>query len=81
MDNIIDTDDVMLSRDVFEAWNEFTKRIAAQLELLGVTGPSQVPDEQGRVNADGSLIIFVALPNGEVSMTVPKEHWAYRQKH
>lgn len=81
MSNVIDLDDVMLSREVFDVWNEFAKRTATQLQSLGVTDPSQVPDEQGRVNADGSLTIFVALPNGEVSMTVPKEHWAYRQTH
>ena len=81
MSNVIDLDDVMISPAAFGAWNEFAKRIAEQIRLLGVTDPSQVPDEQGRVNPDGSLTIFITLPNSEVSMTVPKEHWAYRQKH
>lgn len=79
--SIIDLDDVLLSPVVFDAWHEFARRIAEQLKLLGVSDPSQIPDEQGRVNDDGTLTIFVTLPNGEVSMVVPKEHWAYKIKH
>ncbi len=81
MNNVIDLDDVLLSRDVFSAWNEFAQRIAMQLQSLSITDPSQIPDEQGRINTDGSLTIFVTLPNGEVSMIVPKGHWTYQSKH
>lgn len=81
MGTIIDLEDVMISPRAHSAWQEFARRVAAQLRLLGVTDPSQVPDEQGRINPDGTLTVFVTLPNGEVSMEVPKEQWAYRQKH
>lgn len=81
MNNIIDLDDVMISPLAQKTWQEFARRVAAQLRLLGVTDPSQVPDEQARVNPDGTLTVFVTLPNGEVSMEIPKEQWAYRQKH
>lgn len=82
MNNAIDLDDVMLNPAVFDAWNEFGKRIATQLQSLGVTDPNQIPDEQGHINTDGSLTIFVTLPNGELSMNVPSGHWSYRStKH
>lgn len=81
MKNIIDLDDVMISPLVQKTWQEFTRRVVAQLRLLGVTDPSQVPDEQARVNNNGTLTVFVTLPNGEVAMEVPEKQWAYRQKH
>lgn len=78
---IIDLDDVLISAAVHDTWMAFAERVTRAIGALGITDPNQIPDEQGRVNADGSLTIFIALPNGEVSMVVPKEHWAYRQKH
>jgi hypothetical protein len=39
----------------------------------------RIPDEQGRIEDDGNLTIFVALPDGrEIALRVPREHWAQR---
>ena len=57
---------------------EVAKTIGPKLIASG-TDPRDIPDEQGRVEDDGSLTIFVSLPDGgEVSMTVPKEQWTWR---
>jgi hypothetical protein len=81
MNAIIDLADVLLSPATFHVWMEFTRRIATQLQWLGITDPNQIPDEHGRINADGSLTIFVTLPKGEVSMVVPAGEWAYKSTH
>ncbi|QQR78563.1 MAG: hypothetical protein IPJ68_05855 [Candidatus Moraniibacteriota bacterium] len=77
--SVIDLGDVLISPATHAAWLGFAERVTQALGALGVTDPSQIPDEQGRINSDGSLKIFVTLPNGEVSKTVPKEYWGYRQ--
>jgi hypothetical protein len=41
---------------------------------------SRIPDESGRIEDDGSLTIFGALPDGsEASLTVLPGEWMRRQ--
>jgi hypothetical protein len=81
-ENVIDLDEVLISPVAFREYHEFAKRIARALGESGLMpNPENIPDEQGRVEADGSLTIFVRLPNGiEVSMRVPKEHWQWTRR-
>lgn len=79
--NVIDLDDVLLTVTAVNQWHAFAGQVAAGIRALGITDPEQIPIEQGRVNPDGTLTIFVTLPQGEVSMVVPREHWAYRSRH
>ena len=81
MDEIDDLDFVLLTPAVVRAWKEeIAPRAARELATAGYT--DSIPDEQGRVEADGSLTIFVALPGGvEVTMSVPAGQWAWKQAH
>ena len=74
-------DDVLLSPSTVHLWHGFVRRVVLIFQHRGWK-PEQIPDEQARVGADGTLTIFVVLPDGsEVSMNVPKEHWTYRERH
>lgn len=75
----IDLAGVQFSEEVVVAWKEMAQRIVPLILESGID-PKNIPDEQGRVSADGTLTVFISLPNGiRVSMEVPKEHWSYRQ--
>lgn len=73
----IDLDNVLLSPATVVAWQELAARTATGLQSFEVRN---IPDERARVNDDGTLTIFVNVPNTiEMSMNVPAEQWAYRQ--
>ena len=79
-ESVVDLDETLISPVMFRAYQAFAERVAATLVGSGVD-PRSIPDEQGRIEANGSLTIFVQLPNGiEVSMSVPKEHWAWARR-
>lgn len=73
---VIDLDNLLLSPAVYRSWSSIATREAERLRAMGVDRAS-IPDERARALPDGSLTIFVRLPDGsEVSMRVPPEHWA-----
>lgn len=78
-ENVVDLEYILLSREAYQAYSQLAQRVALALRELNID-PVRIPDEQGRVNEDGSLDIFVTLPDdkGEVSMNVPKGQWAWR---
>lgn len=78
---IVNLDEVLLTSEVVVAWNEFTKRMAFTLALMGRKFHlSQAPDEKARVEGNGTLTIFCEVPGiGEISLNVPPEHWSWRQ--
>ncbi|NBD73709.1 hypothetical protein GVX82_01560 [Patescibacteria group bacterium] len=78
--SIIDLDAVNLTAEAVAAYQQLAERVGAALAQLGIS-PEEIPDEQGRLMTDGSLEVFVTLPggHGEISMTIPPEHWAWRQ--
>ena len=82
MKKIDDLDLVLLTPEVVRVWKfEVAPRAAAMCAAAGIK-PTQIPDERGRVEEDGSLTIYVALPGGgEVGMSVPPDHWAWKQAH
>lgn len=75
----IDLDDIMLTPAVVAAYSELAKRIAIALQER-INDASSIPDERVRMNDDGTLTIFVNIPEViDVSMDVPADQWAYRQ--
>ena len=81
--DIVDTDDVIPSLAAVAAWNEVAKRAAVFCHTLRVP-EDQLPEEQIRLNADGSLSIFVVVrtpSGGDVTfdMNVPVGEWEWKQ--
>ncbi len=79
-DKIIDLGLVNIATDVYQAWNILARRVVKDLAARGVKfDPEEIPDEQGRLEDDGSLTVFAVLPNGEeVSLRVPPGQWSWR---
>ncbi len=76
----IDLDDVLLSPEAVAAWLRAVAAAVRAGKLAGID-PAAVPDERGRVESDGSLIVFVPLPGGgEISVRLPPGAWARRQR-
>lgn len=77
MSKVIDLDGVLLSPATVDAWRELAARAAIGLRNIEAR---DIPDEQVRVNDDGTLTIFVKVPDViDISMDVPADQWAYRQ--
>ena len=75
-------DGIMLSSAATSAWHEMASRVATALQHISrVRGATpSIPDERARVNDDGTLTIFVNIPDAIcVSMDVPAGHWGYWQ--
>lgn len=60
------------------AYREFADRVAALVLAVGIKS-EEISDERVRVEENGSLVVYVTLAqeNGEVSMTIPPNHWAW----
>jgi hypothetical protein len=77
---IDDLDLVLISQAVWNKWVHEVAPKVAKLMARAHIHPNQVPEEQGRVEEDGSLTIFVRFPDGkEVGMRVPPGQWAWKQ--
>lgn len=76
----IDLDQVYFAPQVRAAWLALADQAGHTLALLkeaGVDIPA-IPDERGRIEDDGSLTIYVSVPNViDVSMSVPPGQWQY----
>lgn len=73
-------DNVLLSAAAYAAWLEKAGAAANRMVALGIA-PDAIPDEMAKPLPDGSLLIWVDIPQfGRVSMSVPKEHWQWRQR-
>ena len=76
----ISLDDIYISPAVYFAWE---KRAAIALKGLIAAGvrPQDIPDERVTLNDDGTLTIFVEIPNVlDISLDVPADQWAYIKK-
>ena len=64
--------------DAYERWQELCIQAVHQLKKHNFTS-TDIPDEQGKILDDGSLLIFVELPvGGKIEMKVPPGKWAWR---
>ncbi len=83
MEKIIDLDRVMITVSAAVRWNQLAitaVRTMRQHKKLTAKQAAEMPDEQGRLNEDGSLMLFVQLPNGsELSLRLPPNEWEWRQ--
>jgi len=77
---MVDLDRVNITPEVYRAWHEKARRAVDKIAAKGtVFRPEEIPDEQAREESDGSLTIFVVLPNGEeVNTRVAPGQWAWR---
>lgn len=78
--NVIDLDKVLFSEEAVAAWMSIVPRVALAFQAVGIC-PEEIPDEQARIESDGSLTIFMEIPGGrgEVSLTIPPGAWARLQ--
>ncbi len=83
MSSEVDLDAVDFTSAAVAAYLEFAERVELALSLAGIVrDASDLPDEQARMEGDGSLTVYVALPQGkgEVSMTIPPGHWGWARR-
>ena len=72
-------DKIMLTERAAKKWLSYISSTEVDRKIQGFN-PKLIPDEDARINADGTLTIFVLLPNGdEVSMTLASNDWGYKQ--
>jgi len=73
-------DNVLLSRWAYDTWIDRASQAAQSLKGAGVD-PETIPDEMAKPLPDGSLLIWVDVPNHErVELVVPKGHWTWRKR-
>lgn len=72
-------DKVMLTEQAVSRWYAYIASNEVNQKLRGLNS-KLIPDEDARINADGTLTIFVLLPDGdEVSLNLSASDWGYRQ--
>ncbi len=83
MSSEVDLDAVALTPAAVAAYCDFAERVARALSLGGiVSDAADLPDERAKVGGDGSLTVYVTLPEGkgEVSMTIPSGQWGWARR-
>jgi hypothetical protein len=80
MKKIVSLDEVLLTPVAVEAWHAGAQKIANALFETGFD-PSLILDEQAEVCDDGSLFVFLQLPEGvgEARLKIPAGQWSWRQ--
>ena len=74
-------DKVLLSEDASRSWHNHAASPQVQSLLKGIR-PSDIPDEDARLEADGSLTIFIILPTGvEIRMNISPSDWTWLTLH
>lgn len=69
---------IVITEETLNNWNKLCEKFVAD---NACSKPSEIPDEQAFVNDDGSLVIFVKIPNSpELKMRVPATDWAWIKK-
>lgn len=82
MSKEIDLTAVMLTAVAGAAWHQLAGRVALGIEQLKRMGRDipPIPDERARVEDNGTLTIYVSIPNVlDVSLSIPADQWVYRQ--
>lgn len=71
-------DRVLISQNVYRRWDEFVKTAALQ-HAAALSRLAYIPDEAARIEADGTLTIYLPVESVEISMTIGKAEWAWRE--
>ena len=73
-------DHVVLTQVGYEMAVRALAHAAGKLEGSGIS-PDEIPDEQAKSMPDGSLLIWVDLPNGQrIETSIPEKEWAWRKR-
>ena len=74
-------DKVLLSEAASRSWHNHASSPQVQVLLKDIK-PSDIPDEDARLEADGSLTIFIILPTGvEIRMNISPSDWTWLTLH
>jgi hypothetical protein len=81
--DFVDHDDVVLSSAALAAWSGIASRAAAFCQRLKIPA-EELPDEQLKLNADGSISVEIEIktPSGggvTFDMNVPAGEWQWKQ--
>ena len=70
---------VMITASVAQRWSEHARTTFSELAARGALPVvTTIPDERVRVEPDGSLTMYVQIPEGiEVSMRVEPGEWGW----
>ncbi len=83
MSSEVDLDAVALTPAAVAAYRDLAERVARALSLGGIVrDAANLPDERARMESDGSLTVYVTLPEGkgEVSMTILPGQWGWARR-
>jgi hypothetical protein len=73
MANPVKLDDVLISKEVWDAWNTLAVQVIASLPA-GVS-PQDIDNEEAEKNADGSLTLFCRAKGQRIAeLRVPRDH-------
>jgi hypothetical protein len=77
---MVDLHKIVLTKEMLSAWSVLANIVGSAIAEAGIS-PDEIPDEQAKIESDGSLLIYVDLPQniGKVSLRVPPEHWRHVQ--
>ncbi len=73
---IIDLESVMISPLAYRNWMKVADEAAQKVVRAGGK-PEDVPIEQGQVNDDGTLTIFVEVAGHRIEAVIPQGHWQW----
>jgi len=66
----------------FAAYQAFVRRLVRALATIDKITPEEIPDEQAKEQEDGSLLVWIDLPQGKrVEFVIPKGDWAWHNRN
>jgi hypothetical protein len=75
---IVDLEAVSFSPRAVENWGRVAREAVHRLIRGGViTAGMEIPIEQGQVNGDGTLTIFVEIAGHRIEVVVPQGEWEW----
>lgn len=76
---IADLSRVALAERFLQRWITLVPQLVPEALKRGVRCAGDVPDECARIEDDGSLTVFVPMPDGsELSAKAAPDEWAWR---
>lgn len=68
----------LINQSAVDRWNAMAPALLKQAQQHGCKTPSDIPDELARVEPDGTLTLYVVMPDGaELTMRIEPQEWAW----